>query len=66
MVGGRHGCQLDQVGNIFLLTDVGQTRDIAGAKTGLGFGKTYEAAKQAVEDGTPELMDSPQQSALIR
>ena len=46
----------DKSGNISLLTEQGQTRDIVAAKVGLGCGKTYEAAKKVVENGAPELV----------
>ena len=43
-------------GNISLILDQGQTRDLAAAKAGLGSGKTYEAAKKVVITGAPELV----------
>ena len=34
----------------------GQSRDLAAEKSGLGSGKTYEAAKTVVDSGVPELI----------
>lgn len=55
---GRHGgCRKsDQGGNISTLEDNGKTRDIAARQSGLGSGKTLEAAQKVVDKGTPELV----------
>ena len=45
-------------GNISLPSDVGQTRDIAAAKAGLGSGKTLEAAQRVLESGSKKLVDA--------
>lgn len=46
-------------GNISTIEDAGQkTRDIAAAKSGLGSGKTLEAAQKVVERGIPELVEA--------
>lgn len=42
---GRHGGPRKQAGNIFALTDQGDTRDLAAKAAGLGIGKTYEVVK---------------------
>ncbi len=42
-------------GNISLI-EQGQTRDIAARQSGLGSGKTLEAAQKVVDKGTPELV----------
>ena len=44
-------------GNISLIVEEGQSRDIVAMKVGLGSGKTYEAAKMVVMEGAPELSD---------
>lgn len=45
-------------GNISTISDEGKTRDLAAAKAGLGSGKTYEAAKKVVENGTQKLVEA--------
>ena len=45
-------------GNISGNSEVGETRDLAAAKAGLGSGKTYEAAKRVVENGTTKLVEA--------
>jgi hypothetical protein len=57
-LGGRQGERTDLAtsGNISLSEKGAETRDIAAAKSGLGSGKTYEAAKKVVADGAPELV----------
>jgi len=42
-------------GNISLI-EQGQTRDIAARQSGIGSGKTLEAAQKVVDKGTPELV----------
>lgn len=57
---GRHGGdrKSDQDGNISVLIERGETKDIAAAKAGLGSGKTLEAAQKVVERGAPELVEA--------
>ena len=57
---GRHGGdrKSDQAGNISGLKEVGDNRDLAAAKAGLGSGKTLEAAQKVVEQGVPELVEA--------
>jgi len=50
---GRQG-RPEKGGNISTINDdAGKTRDIAAAKSGLGSGKTLEAAQKVIERGTP-------------
>lgn len=55
---GRHGGDRKsyQGGNISCLKETGETRDIAARQSGLGSGKTLEAAQKVVDKGTPELV----------
>lgn len=43
-------------GNISTIEETGKTRDIAARQSGLGSGKTLEAAQKVVDKGTPELV----------
>lgn len=43
-------------GNISPSDDAGRTKDIAARQSGLGSGKTLEAAQKVVDKGTPELV----------
>jgi len=54
---GRVGNPNFNSGNISLIAQ-GQSRDIAADKSGLGSGKTYEAAKRVVDSGTEEVIEA--------
>jgi ParB family transcriptional regulator, chromosome partitioning protein len=54
---GRVGNPNFNCGNISLIAE-GRSRDIAADKSGIGSGKTYEAAKRVVDTGAPEIVEA--------
>ena len=54
----------EKSGNISLLLEAGQTRDLAAKAAGIGSGKTLEAAQKVVKQGVPKLVEAMDEGAV--
>lgn len=63
---GRHGGnrKSDQDGQLPVLIDKGESRELAATKAGLGSARTMAKANQVIQNGTPELIEAMDSKAI--